>query len=402
MEASPTSRRLRAAILLSTESFEDFFEGQLGYDRERYVSEYRNDWAWDYCKALSAAGVDPLLYVASYGANDSAETADGYRVRFLSITGGYAPWRRAPVLKRTPVGRFVAQLANTRAFLPALRAGLREDEVDVLAIQEYWTGRYDLLATRLGHVPLLAIDQGLPDRRELKWLKRRTLPRAHRIITQTEEEAGKVRRYGGAAERIPNGVDLTLFSPADPPRERERTVLVAARLFDYQKRISDLIAALALLPADWHLDVVGDGPDGASLRGAAARLGVADRVDFHGFLERSRLRELYRACGVFALPSAYEGLPMALLEAMACGAAPVGSDIPAIAGVITDDVDGRLVPVGEPTALAAAIEDAYTRRVELGAAARATVCRDYSQGGLGSRLSALVHDAAQARGSPGL
>jgi glycosyltransferase involved in cell wall biosynthesis len=144
------------------------------------------------------------------------------------------------------------------------------------------------------------------------------------------------------------------------------------------------------------LDVAGEGPDEAALRRLVRARGLDARVAFHGFLDRTALRERYRTCGVFALPSAYEGLPMALLEAMACSAPTVGTAIPAIAEVLTDGRDGRLVSVGDPPGLAVALQDARDRAGELGPAARATIERSYSQAVFGRRMAALV-DAATGR-----
>ncbi len=84
------------------------------------------------------------------------------------------------------------------------------------------------------------------------------------------------------------------------------------------------------------------------LRELADRLGVGDRVHFAGYIgdKTDIIRELH-TCTVFALPSSYEGLPMALLEAMSTGTAVVGSDIPAIAEVVTHGKDGLLHSVGD-------------------------------------------------------
>jgi glycosyltransferase involved in cell wall biosynthesis len=389
---------LRAALLLSTDHFEAFYGQDLGLTVEEYLSTYRNDWSWDWCRALRAEGETPLIYVPSLRETGLRSTPDGVGVRFLPVGPLYAPWHRLPVLKRSPPGRYVAQAANAAAFLPALREALAADEVDALLVQEYWTARFDLLAGRLS-VPILAVDQGLPDRREIKLLKRRSLPRAQRVLTQTTIERDKVAAYGAAAERLPNGVDTDRWSSTPGDLDRvPRTVLTVARLLDMQKRISDLIAAIALLGSNWQLRILGGGPDEALLRDHARRRGVAARVTFLGFtLDKARVRDECRTCSVFALPSAYEGLPMALLEAMSCGAAVVGSDIPAIAEVVTDGHDGLLAPPRDPERLAACIREADSRRAELGAAARETVEVRYSQGAMGRRLVEVL-EAAVAGG----
>jgi glycosyltransferase involved in cell wall biosynthesis len=387
-------RPLRAALLLSAEHFEAFYGRQMGLTVEDYLHRYRNDWSWDWCRALRAEGEDALIYVPSLHRRGRHATPDDVAVRFLPIGALYRPWELLPVLKRTPPGRYLAQVANAAAFLPALNTALREDAVDVLLVQEYWTARYDLVAARV-RTPVVAVDQGLPDRREVKLLKRRLLPRARRILTQTTIERDKVAAYGGAAERLPNGVDTARWSPSPDEGRARRTILTVARLLEIQKRTSDLLGALALLGQDWRLRVLGSGPDEQLLKTRARRLGVADRVSFLGFtLDQDRVRDECRSCSVFALPSAYEGLPMALLEAMSCGAAVVGSDIPAIAEVVTDGRDGLLVPVAAPDRLAARIREAEGRRAELGLAARATVEAQYSKDAMGRHLSGLLHDVA--------
>jgi glycosyltransferase involved in cell wall biosynthesis len=385
---------VRAAILLSTDSFEDFFTREFGLTPDEYTSSYRNDWAWDWCAMLQSEGVDPAIYIASLKHEGVQETHDGVLVRFLKLGGAYGPWKHLPVLKRSPPARYVSQVANAQAMLPALRRAIREDEVGVLLIQEYWTGRFDRLAGALD-TPFIAVDQGLPAGRELKAFKRRSFPRARVAITQTEAQAELVRERGGCAERIPNGVDTDFFAP-DGTARAERTVAIVARLVDPQKRISDLLRSLALLPADWHLTIAGTGPDGAELEALAKRLGLFSRIEWLGFVgDKVEIRRLYSRSAVFALPSAWEGLPVALLEAMSCGAACVGSDIPAIAEVIEDGRTGYVVPVGEPDQLARAIESAGAAQNRLGAAAREAVQRRYSKGSSARRLAEVVRAAAE-------
>ena len=247
-------------------------------------------------------------------------------------------------------------------------------------------------------LPVLAIDQGLPDKREIKVFKRRSMPRAYRLITQTERERSKVALYRGEGERIPNAVDADRFSPSpDGGARAKNSILVVARLLDVQKRISDVIRALETLPAEWRLRVLGNGPDEQLLRELADRLGVADRVHFAGYIgdKTDIIRELH-TCTVFALPSSYEGLPMALLEAMSTGTAVVGSDIPAIAEVVTHGKDGLLHSVGDSRQLRELIVAAAEDRDRLGAAARSTIVSRYSQAVVGARLAELVRASVRS------
>ncbi len=272
--------------------------------------------------------------------------------------------------------------------------------IDVLCVQEYWTARFDVL-TRAVPCPVVALDQGLPDHHEIKLLKRGAFQRTSGTVVQTQRQAAKVGRYGGAAERIPNAVDTTLFSPGGSAADAEHpTVLCVGRLHDGQKRISDVVRALALLAPHWRLEIAGNGPDREMLEGLAAELGVADRIQFLGFVSRgSELRDLYRHATVLALPSAYEGLPMVLLEAMSCGTPVVGSDIAAIAEVIDHERTGLLVPAGAPDRLADALREAVIRHDELGAAARAEIVANYDQAVVAPRLvDALRAARAQSRG----
>lgn len=393
--ARPTVPRSRVALLLSTRYFEEFYGDGLGLSRGAYLDSYRNDWSWDWCRMLAAEGVQTAIYVATIDRGDHVITPDGYRVRFLPLGSLATPWVRFPVLGRTPVGRYVGQLANAAAMLPSLRRAMHEDGIDVLCVQEYWTARFDVLA-RTVQRPVIAVDQGLPDRHEFKLLKRGAFRKSAGAVVQTEAEAWKVSRYGGSARRIPNAVDTGFFSPdraagsGDGPE-----VLFIGRLHDAQKRVSDVIKALTMLPRTWRLWIAGDGPDRPALERLARLLGVSDRVWFLGFVsDAEHLRALYRRAGVVAMPSAYEGLPMVLLEAMSCGTPVVGSDIPAIAGVVRDGETGLLCPVRAPARLAEQLRRALADREQLGSAARATVLTDYAQTVVGPRLAAFL---AQAR-----
>ena len=205
---------LRVALLLSTSHFEDFYGHSLGLSRHDYVEAYRNDWSWDWCRMLALEGVEANIYVATTSAGEQVTTEDWLpRAVPRSERSRQAVAPLIPLLRRTPVGRWVdRQAANAGAMLRSLRSALIADGVDVLCVQEYWTARLDLLV-RAVELPVVAIDQGLPDRHEVKLLKRGSFTRTAGVVVQTEREAAKIARYGGDARRIPNAVDTGIFCP---------------------------------------------------------------------------------------------------------------------------------------------------------------------------------------------
>ena len=111
------------------------------------------------------------------------------------------------------------------------------------------------------------------------------------------------------------------------------------------------------------------------LRGTVAASGFADRVVF--VPPTNQIQDYFRAADVYAMPSLREGMPIALLEAMACGLACVASRLPGATDVmLQDQVNGLLVPPQDPTALATALAAVITdpaKAAQMGAAARLTV-----------------------------
>ena len=187
------------------------------------------------------------------------------------------------------------------------------------------------------------------------------------------------------ARCVPNFVDTDLFAPA-PRTPRSSDVMAVGRLHP-EKRLSLLVAAAAATPGV-RLKLVGDGPDRAELEAEAARRDVA--LEILPWVPNDRLPQLYRGCRVFAIVSVREGNPKSLLEAMACGCACVGVDVPGIRNLIREGSTGILCAAA-PDAVAAAIrtltsDPALCNR--LGMAAREQVIRENSL----SRILTLYED----------
>lgn len=149
---------------------------------------------------------------------------------------------------------------------------------------------------------------------------------------------------------------------------------IVARLSP-QKAHGTLLRAVARLAADrpsLRLVVVGEGDERAAAEALAADLGIADRVLFTGV--RRDVPALLPGFDVACLSSLHEGVPLFVLEAMAAGLPVVATEVGALRDLVTEGVDGHLVPPDDPAALAdrlAELVDDPARRTAFGAAARA-------------------------------
>ena len=227
-----------------------------------------------------------------------------------------------------------------------------------------------------------------------RWI-RYTLERSSAVIALSDSWAGFVRGFAPAARVVvlPNSVPLPLLGRdcAEPGR-----ILFLGRA-DAGKGVFDLLSAVAALaPAFPHLRlVVGGVGELDTMRDRAAELGIAGRVTLAGWLdEAAKAGELARA-QIFCLPSHAEGLPMAMLEAMAAAKAVVASSVGGIPEAIGDGDNGLLVAPRDVPALTAALasllrDDALRER--LGARARETVEQRFSTAAAAGQLSALYRE----------
>ena len=200
---------------------------------------------------------------------------------------------------------------------------------------------------------------------------------------------------------IPNGIDPEKFRP-DPERRPdsnrpERVMICVARLM-FSKGIDVLLQAWGRMmhePTEWRaylkpkLCLVGDGNLRSQLERIAKELDIQDSIEFLGL--REDVVDLLQCSWGFVLPSRWEGMPNALLEAMACGLPCVATRVSGSEDIITDGVNGLLVEPERPDELAQAIrsiiEDAdFAQR--LSQEGRATVISHY-------QLSTVVEECAK-------
>ena len=165
---------------------------------------------------------------------------------------------------------------------------------------------------------------------------------------------------------LPHVVDTERFAPgADPPTFD----IVSVGQLIHRKRMDLLIEAVRILRVRGlraTLGILGQGPLEGELRTLIQRSGLTDQVTLLGY--REDVESVLQQGRIYALASEWEGVPFALIEAMSAGLVPVVTDVGTIDDWVTNGENGRLVPPGDPTALANALEhllrneDSYRRQ----------------------------------------
>lgn len=354
---------------------------------------------------MAASGHEVCVLTARFGGLPTTEERDGYVVHrvpsirrrpdrctpweMLSFTvGGMAPavafarrWRPDVVcpffgMPSGPIALLMKRLVGV-PYVVSLRGGdvpgfLGKDRAMLSALAFpliKWVWRES--------AGLLANSQGLAD------LARETWPEAPITV-------------------IPNGVDIERFTP---PPDRMRPahplrLLCVGRLVR-QKRFDAVLDGLALSNAAAVLRIVGDGPERETLERQATRLGLADRVEFNGWAERSALPAHYAWADALVLPSFAEGMANVVLEGLASGLPVIASDVYGNRALVTSGHNGLLTPPGDPGAIARGISrlanDTELVRV-MGSNSRAAALH-YTWSRVTAQYEAIL---ARASGSPAL
>jgi glycosyltransferase involved in cell wall biosynthesis len=250
---------------------------------------------------------------------------------------------------------------------------LREQRIDVVHTHNTPALIDGVIGAKLaGTRTVVHTDHGrlYPDKRRYLLAEHILSHFVYKIAAVSAETAQHLRQYQRiAADKlvtITNGVESVRYeSGIDRARKRRELgipptapiVGFAARLAE-QKGLAYLLEAFPRVrervPAA-HLVVAGHGPLADEHRSAAHALGITEHVHFLGL--RTDVAELLQLFDCYVIPSVWEGLPMALLEAMAAGCPIVASNVGGVPMALRDGVNGSLVEPREPEQLAAAIVD---------------------------------------------
>src|SRR5579859_361174 len=251
--------------------------------------------------------------------------------------------------------------------------------------------------------------------RRSQWLAELTLRLLRRrgvtFLSVSERTTTYLVEDGLRAEQfvlLPTGIEPEQYEAAFQRHEAHaeaggpRLVLSVAR-YRFEKGLDILLHAWKRVREQGiqaRLMLVGGGQLEAQLAAMIAALGLEDSVDLAGM--RNDVRSLLGDADVFVLPSRYEGLPNALLEAMAAGLPCVATRVSGNEDVIVDGESGLLVPPGDPVALADALAHVLTQPAQarvLGRAARDRIVRYYDRRNLMRELEAIYERLVSAGGS---
>lgn len=173
------------------------------------------------------------------------------------------------------------------------------------------------------------------------------------------------------------------------------TIGVVARL-ELPKGVDVFIRSLALIEPSlpWRAEIIGDGPEGPSLRQLAARCGVADRLNFRGYLPSAG--RLLGGFDLVVIPSRLEGFGIAAVEAAAAGRATIATQVGGLPDVVRPGETGWLVASDDPAAMARAVEVALRNppiRAEMGERARHVFDTEFSADVMGVKTLAVYASA---------
>jgi glycosyltransferase involved in cell wall biosynthesis len=179
---------------------------------------------------------------------------------------------------------------------------------------------------------------------------------------------------------IPNGIDLQTYKTAG--RDWSFPRLLSVGRIVHQKGLDLAMRALGeLKELDWEWQIAGDGPQMPALRSLANQLGIAGRVVFLGWQPREQLMKCYQQANVFLFPSRHEGMPNAMLEAMASGLPVVASCIAGSEELVLDGKTGYLVRSEDIESLREALKKVIAGtalREQMGIASRQHAEANYS------------------------
>ena len=265
--------------------------------------------------------------------------------------------------------------------------------------------RYELMAARCAGVRRVATSHlySTEDRIEFGWKQHVQAAMIDRYIAvsleirdrlcqtlHVPEKKIEVVQNGIRVDRFDSGLDAGTRAQLTNGKERP-VVFTPARLHK-QKGHMFLLDAAVMIPETVFV-LAGDGPERSTLETEAKKRGIGDRVLFLG--QVADVTKLLASSDIFVLPSLYEGLPLSVLEAMAAGKPVVATDIGGTKEAVVNGVTGLLVPAGNSSELAVAIQKMIsdtTMASRMGVAGKARAKARFSSGAMVSGVTRVYQE----------
>ena len=295
--------------------------------------------------------------------------------------------------------------SGVRGFVRLIRIA-RASRPDVIHGYLFGPNLFAVLAGRMLGIPVVAVAKRNVDRFEnprQAAVQRFVHRQATHVTAVSEAVANTVLAMGVPRSHItviPNGVDSQRFGGTTDRAVLDgregMPVIGSVGCLAPRKDYATLIDAFALLArrgVAFQGTLVGEGPDRSALEGRIHRAGLTDRVRLLG--ERDDVERLLPGMDVFVLSSREEGIPNALLEAMAAGRPAIATAVGGTPEVLRDGETGWLVPPARPDALALALEQALADPIE--ARRRGDAARRWVVERLGIDAMVRAHEAFYER-----
>jgi L-malate glycosyltransferase len=366
-------------------------------------------------KSLGRGGAEMLL-------PEGLRFAD--RGRFDYQYGYFLPWKDAMVGALQEQGAQVVCFGgrnNVQILMRARRVAtyIEANDIDILHCHLPIAGIVGRIAGKIAGVPVVYSEHNKQERYHgvTRRLNAATWKWQECAVAVSGDVADSIRTNIRAAvptRVVLNGVDVTRFQRRDTGQEDVRLrlgipenapVVGTVAVFRTQKRFDLWVEAARLIleqhPAT-HFIVVGDGPLRESVVESVIRAGLDGVVHLPGLQEE--VRPFLAAMDVYMMSSIFEGLPVALLEAMSMECVPVCTAVGGIPELVRPGENGMLVEAGRPELLAQAVGhvlSAPVLRAELATAARATVQAGFSMERMARELEVIYSSLVTERDAPG-
>jgi len=279
-------------------------------------------------------------------------------ISFEDVSGCPFPARRIRKLLPT-------KLAGYAAALGAVKKELESFGPDI--VNAIYAGGYGFIGAQSGYRPLVVSTIGsdmlidypssFVHRLQIEY----ALKRAALVTTDAESLSGAVEHAGVEPSRIVEiyfGIDPSIFNREGRIARGDGPLrIVSTRNLYPVYSIGTLLSAFAGLSGrvDSRLVICGDGPERTRLEAVASELGITGTVTFRGGLQPSGIAAELKRADIYVSTASSDSTSVSLLEAMACGAVPIVTDLAANGEWVRDGVNGRLFRNGDSGALADAM-----------------------------------------------